>query len=451
MNKPSLIKLFSLLVIVSTLVGCTSAKTTEPSKPAETTAPQPTQPPVEKVPVTLSLVRPGMGDDAIKEDEALMKRFNEKYPYIKVEFLIIAPGEVSQKLQTAIAGGTPPDIAMMGSEALTFIENDLLLDLTSYAAKDGFDWKGYYHQQAIDAFNPQGKIYCIPETYGSTAFAYNKDMFDAAGVSYPNENWTWDDMVAAAQKLTLDTNSDGTIDQWGLVTIPYDYQPWIWAAGSSLYNEDFSKIQDDSVVVDTFQWLADLRFKYKVSPTDDILSAFPDPGFMFQQNQAAMYTARWIPDTVFFFAGIEFKWDVTLMPKNPKTGIRPSGFGSGCNGVFKATKHPEEAYLVWKWLNSDEGGYARSVENSGTPIIPGGPADKWPKLTAAFTQVKSPANAKAFIDMLSFTKLTNLPLGNADEITSAIDPILDELWLGDKSAAEVVPLIKSAVDPLLKK
>ena len=452
MNK--LWKFVSGLAIIVLLVSCTPAKTAEPPQPTNPVS-QPTTPAANKAPVTISFMRPGLGDDALKEVQAELKPFNEKYPWIKVEPLIVAPPDLAAKLQTAIAGGAAPDIVqgISAGDAVKYSNGNQFLDLTPYAAKDGFDWKSYFNQESLNMYDQSGKLECISETSDSSTLAYNKDMFDAAGVAYPNDNWTWDDMLAAAQKLTKDTNGDGQTDQWGLAIITFDYQPWIWDAGGSLFNSDFSQIQTtDPVVIDTFQWLADLRFKYKVSPTEDVRKAFPEVGFMFQQNKVAMYVTRWIPDVAFFFAGIkDFKWDVAMKPKNPKTGKRSSGYAGGCTAVFKNTKNPEEAYLVWKWLNSDEGVYNRSVANTGTPMLPGGPADKWPKLTAAFNDVKIPANAKAFIDMLPFTRLTELPVATRNEVYAAMDPILDDLWLGKKTAAEVGPLIKQAVDPLLKK
>ena len=452
------LKVLSILAVIAMLASCAPAKTAEPppaTQPAvQPTQVQPTTPPAAKESVTISFMRPGLGDDALKEVQAQMKPFNEKYPWITVEPLIVAPPDLATKLQTAIAGGAPPDIVqgISAGDAIKYETNGQLLDLAPYAAKDGFDWKTYYNQEGLNVFNQKDTLQCVMESSDSTTLAYNKDMFDAAGVAYPNDNWTWDDMLAAAQKLTKDTNGDGKTDQWGLAIITWDYQPWIWAAGGSFFNSDFSQTQiTDPVVTDTLQWLADLRFKYKVSPTEDVRKAFPEVGFMFQQGQIAMYTTRWIPDVAFFFPPIKFNWDVAVLPKNPKTGNRVAGFGGGCIGVFKATKHPEEAYLVWKWMTGDDGVYARSVSNTGTPMMPGGPADKWPKLAAAFKQVKTPANAKAFIDMLPFTRLTELPVVTRNEVYATMDPILDDLWLGNKTAAEVAPLVKAAVDPLLKK
>lgn len=464
MNTRTTLKWLSRLLVLVLLSGCAQAtpaptlpaasSTATSAQPAPTSAPQPTQTPAKREPVVLNFVRPGLGEDAMKETEAQMKPFYEKNPSIKLETLIIAPKDVGPKLQTSVAGGAPPDIAMVpAGDFLRFSRSGQLLDLTPLAEKEGFDWKGYFYPAIRDPYVVNGKLYGAGDGMVPGALAYNKNMFDEAGLPYPNENWTWDDMLAAAQKLTKDKDGDGKIDQWGFAATTWDYRPWIWMSGADLFNKDFSEILiTDPKVVEVFQWLADLRFKYKVSPPQEVRQAYPEVGFMFQQNKIAMYTARWVPDVAFFFPRIkDFQWDIAPMPKHPRTGLRSSAQGGGPIAVFAKTKYPEEAYRVWRWMVSDEGLYARSVGLTGSPTLPAGPPDKWPMLTKAFQQLKTPSNAKVFLDALAYTRSMNMPLENEREIYDAMDPILDELWLGKKSAAEVAPLIKKAVDPLLKK
>jgi multiple sugar transport system substrate-binding protein len=444
-------KFLGFFMVAVILVGCAQATpTTEPVTTAPATDGSTT---TEHEAVTLSFLRPGLGEDAQKETDAQFAPFHEKYPWITIDTTIALPPELATKLQTSIAGGLPPDVVMaIGiGDAIKYENSGQLLDLTPYAEAEGFDWKNYYDPDALAYFNPNGKLQCVAETSDTRVLAYNKDMFDAAGLAYPTDDWTWNDLVTAAQALTKDTNSDGQIDQWGFATQTWDDQPWIWAAGASLYNQDYSEILiTDPVVKKTYQFLADLRFKYNVWPPNEVLATFPEVGFMFAQGQLAMYPARWLPDTIFFFAGIPINWDVAMFPKNPDTGLRAASKGGGCIGVFAATPHPEEAYLWWRWITSDEGVYARSVGSNGIPALPGGPASSWPLLTAAFDTVKTPANAKAFIEMQPYTRFSDLPIDNAAEVYAAISPFMDEFWLGTKSIDELAPEIKAAVDPLLK-
>jgi len=437
------------LMITALLAACVPSTTTEVPVATEAATEIAAS---EHEPVTLYYIRPGLGDDAQVETDAQLAAFYEMYPWITVETTILPPPEVSTKLQTSLAGGAPPNIVMAISigDALKYADSGQFLDMTPYAEEEGFDWQNYYDSDALTYFNPGGKLQCVAETSDTRTLAYNKDMFDAAGLAYPTDDWTWDDLSAAAQALTVDTNGDGEIDQWGFATHTWDEQPWIWAAGGSLFNDDYSEILiTDPVVMNTYQWLADLRFKYGVWPPQEVVSTYPEVGFMFAQGKLAMYPARWLPDTTFFFADLPFPWDVVMMPKNPETGVRVASKGGGCIGGFAAAGHPYETYLLWKYLTSDEGVYNRSVGSNGVPALPGGPAATWPLLTNAFTQVAVPANAKAFIEMQPYTRFHEIPLANAAEIYAAMTPYLDELWLGIKTIDEIAPEIKAAVDPLL--
>lgn len=446
-------KLLGLLVVAAILVSCAPPSPTEaPEIPDATAEVTDVVAPEEHDPVTLYFLRPGFGADAQVETDAQMAAFYEQYPWITVETTILPPPEVATKLQTSLAGGEPPDIVMAISigDAIRYANNGALMDMAPYAEDDGFDWQNYYDADTLAYFNPGGGLTCISETSDTRTLAYNKDMFDVAGLAYPTDDWTWDDLQTAAQALTVDLDGDGQTDQWGFGTHTWDYQPWIWAAGAELFNEDYSEIYiDDPVVMETFQWLVDLRFKYNVWPPEEVTTTYPEIGFMFAQGKLAMYTARWIPDTAFFFAGIPFNWDVVMLPKHPVTGLRAASKGGGCIGGFAATEHPYETYLLWKFLTSDEGVYARSVGSSGIPAMPGGPAETWPLLTASFSDVSVPANAVAFIDMVPFTRFHEIPLENAAEIYATMGPFFDELWLGMKSVVEVAPEIKAAVEPLL--
>ncbi len=55
----------------------------------------------------------------------------------------------------------------------------------------------------------------FPFASGAELLYYNKTMFDAAGLDYPTPEWTFQDVLDAAAKLTTDTNGDGQPDQWG--------------------------------------------------------------------------------------------------------------------------------------------------------------------------------------------------------------------------------------------
>ena len=73
----------------------------------------------------------------------------------------------------------------------------------------------FYPSMRREAFTIDGTFYCPPKDFSTLALEYNKDMFDAAGVAYPTNDWTWTTR-AAAEQLT-DADAAGT---YGMVLSP---------------------------------------------------------------------------------------------------------------------------------------------------------------------------------------------------------------------------------------
>ena len=93
---------------------------------------------------------------------------------------------------------------------VTFATKGTLADLGPFtSADDGFDG-GAYYQRAFDAFAVDGTQYALPESYSTVLLFYNQEIFDAAGLDYPTDGWTWDDERSAAEALAA--TGDGV---WG--------------------------------------------------------------------------------------------------------------------------------------------------------------------------------------------------------------------------------------------
>ncbi|MFP4510706.1 MAG: extracellular solute-binding protein [Spirochaetota bacterium] len=60
-----------------------------------------------------------------------------------------------------------------------------------------------------------GGMYRMPWWNGISYLYYRTDLFEESGVDIPE---TWDELLVAAEELTLDTDGDGDLDQWGYLT-----------------------------------------------------------------------------------------------------------------------------------------------------------------------------------------------------------------------------------------
>ena len=113
-------------------------------------------------------------------------------------------------LEAGASGGTMPDVFWMHSNtAQIYMENDILLDLTDYIAKDStVDMSKFYEGVKNLYTRSDGKVFALPKDHDTIALLYNKAIFDKYGVEYPTDNWTWENMYEAAKKITEGSNGD---------------------------------------------------------------------------------------------------------------------------------------------------------------------------------------------------------------------------------------------------
>src|SRR5678816_1066716 len=144
-----------------------------------------------------------------------------------------------------IRDSSPPDVFAMDAPLyLDWQSRGALLNLQPYIDQNP-DMLADVYPQTLTAYKLEDGYYGLPRDFQTIVVFYNKDMFDAAGVPYPTEDWTYDDLKETAKKLTLDTNGDGKTDQYGLWTDTWDMELFwseaIWAYGGQIINDDHSK------------------------------------------------------------------------------------------------------------------------------------------------------------------------------------------------------------------
>jgi len=123
-------------------------------------------------------------------------------------------------LEAGASGGDMPDVFWMHSnEAVRYMSNGILLDITDKVNSSDKLELDKFPQALKDMYTYEGKIYALPKDMDTVAIWYNKDMFDAAGIPYPDGSWTWDEFYDIAKQLTKDDGS-----QYGFCANPSNEQ-----------------------------------------------------------------------------------------------------------------------------------------------------------------------------------------------------------------------------------
>jgi multiple sugar transport system substrate-binding protein len=189
----------------------------------------------------------------------------------------------------------------------------------------------------------------FPFALVTTVLYYNKDMFDAAGLTYPTDHWTWADFLGAAKKLTLDKDGNGSVDQWGFwVYGRYaQIEPWVYANGGNLIERSSMRFSPDANATETLHFLTDLVLKEKVAPTQKEMSALRNQD-IFPQKQAAMWVdGSWYIDNNRNVADPSTRWGIAPVPVGPHG---KAGIVYGWPDYYAIAPNTKNADMSWKFL-----------------------------------------------------------------------------------------------------
>lgn len=288
---------------------------------------------------------------------ALVEAFHARHSGIHIELTHVpSDRDYRTRLATEFAAGDPPDISLMNYRRYAaFAANDLLEPIGPYLDQSDLIQPDDFYPIALQGYYWQGVLTCLPQNLSSLVVYYNQDLFDAAGVAYPPDKWTWDDFVATAKALTQDTNGDGQIDQYGLgmeISL-YRLAPFIWQNNAPLVDDPVHPTRltlNRLPTVEVVAWFVNLRQRHGVVP-GRVEETAQDSESRFVAGTTAMFldSRRSTPT----FREIDrFTWDVAPLPQ----GKRPAGIvHSDAYCLSKTTANKEAAWTFIEFANSVEG------------------------------------------------------------------------------------------------
>ncbi|MFC1976082.1 ABC transporter substrate-binding protein [Chloroflexota bacterium] len=246
----------------------------------------------DKTLVTFSV----FGDPAeLAAYQTLVEAFEARHPDIDIELRHIpSQSEYRQRLAADFSGGSPSNVMLLNYRRFaTFAAQGGLEPLGPYLAKSSRIKEADFFSPTIEAFYLEGKLWCIPQNLSSLVVYYNRDLFDAAGMAYPTNDWARSDFLEKARALTLDLDGDGNIDQYGAGIAPnlFRLAPFIWQNGGELVDnvEHPTRLAlDTPEALAAFQWFVDLQVKEHVVP-DAVAESAETSESRFLNGRLAMY------------------------------------------------------------------------------------------------------------------------------------------------------------------
>ena len=291
---------------------------------------------------------------AQKEIEA----FNTANSDIEVVGHSIAEGDYDDKVKVMTAGGsTDADIYWVRTPAqmAQYTANGAFVNLAPYAEKSGVDLSPIKETSLAGVTDADGAFYGYPTSGSCWMLFYNKELFDAKGIDYP-ENLTWNEYLDLIKELTGE--EDGTKYWGGLMPI---WTPNLGAVAAGEYLDDesltrtkeFAQIQHRMYVDDaSAPGIAEMT-----SGTFDIKAYF-EAG-----NIYTMINGDWM----FRLMEADFEWGAAPLPifDGEPEG---SSVGQGSYLVISSnSKHPEEAYKFIEYYCTTPEGTTIIAQNHDVP------------------------------------------------------------------------------------
>lgn len=371
-------------------------------------------------------------------------KFNEKHPDIFIKRINSGWNDHNQTVPTWAAAGQLPDIIYVhGSRAFPWAKDGIMNSVQDYVdADEAFDVGGIW-EEALRLYRYEGKLYSLPYDHGPVVLGYNKDIFDKGGVEYPNEDWTWDDFLAAAKKLTIPDEQWGYSGYYaGVVGLGNEQGiglvgPW----GGEVMNEEETKVLLDSPEsIEALKFHASLIHEHNVATSPAQSGSFP-AGVWVAGVVAMFGLATWgVPQMAEFG---DFAYDVAPWPKGPK-GRKTGSFGSGY-GITKDSKNPDQA---WTYLSE-------YLSTTGMEEMWGRSGRGSPARKAAYQSYLdsdlAPEHANYFLEALDEYAVTGHPYKSVTgpEVANIFGQYSSLIQTGDMGVEEAVENIMNDVTPIL--
>ena len=209
--------------------------------------------------------------------EKAIARYNAQQTDHVVEYLYKETEELRNLFIVASVGGQGPDLVYGPADNLSIFALtksirpiDAILP-ASYLAQFGED----------GVVSWDGEAWMVADQVGNhLAFVYNKALM-------PEPPETTDEMIAMLRELTIDTDGDGKVDQYGLTwnyTEPFFFMPFLTGYDGWMMDDAGNPTLETEPVVKAIQFILDLRDKYGVIPRE---SDYNIAETLFKEGRAA--------------------------------------------------------------------------------------------------------------------------------------------------------------------
>jgi len=424
MNRTAFARLGAgVLAATIVLAGCSSSSdTTDTTDTTDTGAAE------DSVTVTYTNFISNGGNE--ENLDTIVAAFEEANPGVTVDVTTLAYADYATALQTDLAAGTVADVFDIEyANYAAYQSSGVLAELTGV---DG----SVFTPSLLETYQTDGAQYALPSSFSNVVLYYNTDLFDAAGLAYPDASWTWADEQAAAEALT-DAEA-GVFGDYQPISY-YEFYKALVQNGAAFLSDDGSTVAFNTPEgIEAAQWL--IGKSGTVMPTAEQGAGTPDfDSGLFTEGKLAMWhSGIWMFGAL---ADAPAAWDIAVEPGNT---TQASAMFSNALAVSATSEHPEQAQ-AWAEFLAGSPTAAQVRLDAGWELPP--IADE--ALLATYLDKGAPANRQAVFDSLENVALPPVIGDKQNEMVDIINAQLTEAAAGRMTAAEAIAEAEAQINALL--
>jgi multiple sugar transport system substrate-binding protein len=365
--------------------------------------------------------------------EAMAEEFEKTNPDIDIQIEVVNWDSLEQKLVTDVAGGTAPDISIIGTRWLAgYVQEGIAEPLDDYMSDE-------FKAKFIDTFmSPSvfdGTTYGLPVAASARAMYYNKALFEQAGIAEPPA--TWDELKAAAAKITA---LEGDVYGFGIQgkeieTDAYWYYAF-WTHGGELLQDGRSGIASEAGVqaANLYKSMIDEGL------TQPDVTAYNRENMqdLFKQGRLGiLLTGPWLRGQLQEEAP-DIEYGIAPIPEGTTRatyGVTDSIIMFASSDVKEdAWKFLEEAAFTDKWRREF------TLKEGFLPVF---------KSVAEDPHFADDPQLAAFTELLPYAKFAPI-IPNWEEMADATTRSLQQIYLGEAPPEQALGEAAARIDELLK-
>jgi ABC-type glycerol-3-phosphate transport system substrate-binding protein len=345
--------------------------------------------------------------------------------------IVLNPFTGQEKLYAMMAAGQAPDIFYTNSTMRDELAaSGRLLDLRAVSAGDPFVARLWPHVVA-GGIAPDSGWYSLGNWEFTCGVYYRKDLFDAAGVAYPDTAWTWDDLVSAARALTVRAGPGAEPKQYGFYCGSHLIEV-LEIMNGSRFEHGATDLELPLTSLEVYRKYLALAAEGVMPDIRRIQALGMQAPQLLQTGRVAMLVEA-VPHQSLIEA-LTVPWGLAPLPRFP--GKPPAYFRSASGGlsISAGTADPATAWKALRWIIAGASIYQPNPVLRDVDFV-GGWEQRYPALRGSgFRDVWDLSLRHNGGDPRFFVRFASWSSG---PILEQLQPLLDRVWARDLGVDEL--------------